>query len=292
MMYNNKFVACLKSNGRVLREQDGTVFLNFGSEYSIYLKNLNTVRAEVTISIDGQDIMDGNSLVLGAYQDVNLERYLKDVTKGNRFKFIERTASVEKHRGIGAEDGLIRIEFAYEKPINKLNYVPDWNTRLGGPVYGGYAGNNSGHYTKGLMGNSFSTNAVGSFSDNSLSAAPIKNTATLCGVSETQCSAKSVQTDHSMDWLQTEQERSVLNDAGITVPGSISEQKFQVVAGFQTEDEKHVIILRLLGETADNKPVVKPVTVKAKPKCVTCGRVNKATAKFCQDCGTSLNIIE
>ena len=72
MMYNNKFVACLKSNGRVLREQDGTVFLNFGSEYSIYLKNLNTVRAEVTISIDGQDIMDGNSLVLGAYQDVIL----------------------------------------------------------------------------------------------------------------------------------------------------------------------------------------------------------------------------
>ena len=234
--------------------------------------------------------MDGNSLVLGAYQDVNLERYLKDVTKGNRFKFIERTASVEKHRGIGAEDGLIRIEFAYEKQVNKLSYVPDWNARLGGPVYGGYAGNNSGHYTKGLMGNSFSTNAVGSFSD-SLSAAPTKNTATLCGVSENQCSAKSVQTDHSMDWLFAEQERAVLNDAGITVPGSISEQKFQVVAGFQTEDEKHVIILRLLGETADNKPVVKPVTVKAKPKCVTCGRVNKATAKFCQDCGTALEIV-
>ena len=289
MMYNNKFVACLKSNGRVLREQDGTVFLNFGSEYSIYLKNLNTVRAEVTISIDGQDIMDGNSLVLGAHQDVNLERYLKDVTKGNRFKFIERTASVEKHRGIGAEDGLIRIEFAYEKPINKLNYVPDWNTRLGGPVYGGYAGNNSGHYTKGLMGNSFSTNAVGSFSDNSLSAAPQSLNSIQCS---TKCSASSVQMDRSMDWLNAEQERSLLNDAGITVPGSISEQKFQVVAGFQTEDEKHVIILRLLGETADNKPVVKPVTVKAKPKCVTCGRVNKATAKFCQDCGTSLNIIE
>ena len=83
----------------------------------------------------------------------------------------------------------------------------------------------------------------------------------------------------------------MLNDAGITVPGSISEQKFQVVAGFQTEDEKHVIILRLLGETADNKPVVKPVTVKAKPKCITCGRVNKATAKFCQDCGTALEIV-
>ena len=288
-MYNNKFVASLKSaDGKILREFKDTVYIPFGSEYAIYLKNLNTVRAEVTISIDGQDIMDGNSLVLGAYQDVNLERYLKDVTKGNRFKFIERTASVEKHRGIGAEDGLIRIEFAYEKPVNKLNYVPDWNTRLGGPIYGGYAGpNSSGHYTKGLMGNTISTNAVGasaSFTSDSLSAAPQS-------LNSIRCSTASVQTDRSMDWLNAEQERSLLNDAGITVPGSISEQKFQVVAGFQTEDEKHVIILRLLGETADNKPVVKPVTVKAKPKCVTCGRVNKATAKFCQDCGTALEIV-
>lgn len=281
-MYNNKFVASLKSvDGKILREFKDTVFLPFNSEYSIYLKNLNTVRAEVTISIDGQDIMDGNSLVLGAYQDVNLERYLKDVAKGNRFKFIERTANIENHRGVKAEDGLIRIEFAYEKQFSKLSYVPDNFRAVGNWNSGGYAG--SGQYTKGLMGNTIATNCVGAFSD-SLSAAPMS-------LNSIQCSTASVQSDRSMDWLNTEQERSMLNDVGITVPGSISDQKFQVVAGFQTEDEKHVIILRLLGETADNKPVVKPVTVKAKPKCSTCGRVNKATAKFCQECGTSLEII-
>jgi rRNA maturation endonuclease Nob1 len=56
------------------------------------------------------------------------------------------------------------------------------------------------------------------------------------------------------------------------------------------EAEKHSIVLKLLGETPDNKPVEKAVTVKHKPKCVTCGKQNKAHAKFCTECGTALEI--
>ena len=80
------------------------------------------------------------------------------------------------------------------------------------------------------------------------------------------------------------------NDVGITVPGSKSEQKFSTVSSFALESEKHSMIIKLLGETEDNKPVVAPVTVKHKPKCVTCGKQNKATAKFCSSCGTALEI--
>jgi hypothetical protein len=56
------------------------------------------------------------------------------------------------------------------------------------------------------------------------------------------------------------------------------------------EAETHSIVLKLLGETPDNKPVLKPVTVKAKQKCDTCGKVNKAHSKFCVECGTALEI--
>jgi rRNA maturation endonuclease Nob1 len=80
------------------------------------------------------------------------------------------------------------------------------------------------------------------------------------------------------------------NDVGITVPGSKSEQKFSTASWFATETEKHSIVLKLLGETPDNKEVRKPVTTKHKPKCVTCGKQNKATAKFCTECGTALEI--
>jgi tRNA(Ile2) C34 agmatinyltransferase TiaS len=56
------------------------------------------------------------------------------------------------------------------------------------------------------------------------------------------------------------------------------------------ETEKHSMVIKLLGETPDNKPVLKPVTVERKPKCTTCGKQNKAHAKFCVECGTALEI--
>jgi hypothetical protein len=94
-----------------------------------------------------------------------------------------------------------------------------------------------------------------------------------------------------MDWMNSEQTRSVpKNDAGITVPGSKSTQKFTTVTMGALDPEKHVIVLKLLGETADNKPVMQPVTVQHKPECVTCGHRNKAHAKFCSQCGTALEI--
>jgi hypothetical protein len=80
------------------------------------------------------------------------------------------------------------------------------------------------------------------------------------------------------------------NDVGITVPGSKSDQKFQHVTMGVMEPAKHTMVIKLLGETPDNKPVLKPVTVERKPECVTCGKKNKAHAKFCVECGTALEI--
>ena len=80
------------------------------------------------------------------------------------------------------------------------------------------------------------------------------------------------------------------NDAGITVSGSRSNQRFSTTTMGAMDSEKFSMVIRLLGETPDNKPVIKSVTVKTKPKCVTCGRQNKATAKFCVECGTALEI--
>jgi hypothetical protein len=80
------------------------------------------------------------------------------------------------------------------------------------------------------------------------------------------------------------------NDAGITVPGSKVEQQFKVVTNFNAETDSHVLILRLAGETADNKPVEKAVTVKSKTKCIVCSHSNKSNCKFCSQCGTSLEL--
>jgi len=81
-----------------------------------------------------------------------------------------------------------------------------------------------------------------------------------------------------------------VNDVGITVPGSKVDQKFTPVYGFKPEAQSHVIVLRLSGVSGEVQ-VVAPVTVKAKQKCETCGHMNKATAKYCSDCGTALELL-
>jgi hypothetical protein len=271
MMYNNKLAVAVKSAGKVLREFKDTVYVPFGTEYSILIKNLNTVRASVTVSIDGQNATEGVSLIINANSELDLMRFIKNgnLTEGNRFKFIERTANIEKHRGVGVEDGLIRVEFEFERALQSS---PDWwYHKIGGPVYGAvdhtyrpdtmYNAVAQTPPTKGLIQSSGDTTPQ------------YMNTVTA--------SALSAQTFDSY----------VPNDAGITVPGSLSSQSFSTVNSFYGTGVKEVIVLKMLGEDPSGQPVVQPVTVKAKPVCTTCGKHNKATAKFCSECGTSLTIV-
>jgi hypothetical protein len=274
MMYSNKFVATIKSAGKVLREQNDTVYLPFGSEYSILLKNLNTVRAQVLITIDDVDVLGGSSIVVNPNSDVEIERFLKDLDKGNRFKFIERTASVEQHRGIGAADGIVRIEWQFEKPYVPPVYTPrpdPFNT----PWYGS---NNVGSFN--VNGALRGVDYTRGESTKAIATAAMNTTLRSMSLSST---TEYHEGSATMDWAP-------VNDAGITVPGSISNQKFHTVASFPLETQKHAIVLQLKGETEYNK-VTAPVTVKTKPKCITCGKVNKATSKFCANCGTALEIV-
>ena len=259
-MYANKMVASIKANGRILREHKDTAYCPFGAEYSILLKNLNTVRALVHVYIDGEDMAPGG-IVLNAYQEIDLERSIKNgnLNEGNRFKFIERTGAVEQHRGIKLEDGLIRIEYQFEMP-RPIIAISDNFRYAGSGRTGDYHGPTHDVWCSTNI--SASTNSV------------------LRGQSLGTVSATSATMDSYVPQ----------NDTGITVPGSKSEQKFQTTYIGALDPVKHSIVLKILGETPDNEPVTKPITTKHKPKCVTCGKQNKATAKFCTECGTALEI--
>lgn len=124
MTYKDYFVAEVKVGGKILRVQNDKVFLPFNSEYSILLKNLNTKRAKVKIQIDGQDVLSGHSIVMEANQTLDLAGFMKGSKVTNRFKFIEKTQEISDYRGDRVDDGLIRIEFAYEKPITYYYYEP------------------------------------------------------------------------------------------------------------------------------------------------------------------------
>jgi len=112
MVHSNKLVVALKVNGKFLRdskdsENNNEVFVPFGTEYSIYLKNLHSERALVDIDVDGESAIKGLVVDAKSYNNysinwVELERFHKgDNFIGHRFKFIEKTQEISEHRGDG-----------------------------------------------------------------------------------------------------------------------------------------------------------------------------------------------
>lgn len=272
MTYKKNFVAAVKVDGKILRETQDKVELPFGSEYSILLKNLDTVRMQARISIDGKDATGW--LIIPAGHDIDVERFVKDLRSGNRFKFIERTERIEEHRGIGAEDGLVRVEFKREKVFAPLQPACSLYTHYYYPR-GCYNWPPTVTYTSGFQnaqGGSFSGNVTNTSSTGMRSGSGAVGAVNLASANLMKSA--------------TSDSHSVENENGITVPGSISNQQFHEVLGFQTEDVE-VVVLHLVGKV-NSKPVKVVNTVHTMLQCETCGRTSKSSAKFCKECGTSL----
>ena len=298
MMYQDRLAIAVKTNGKVLRERGDTVFIPFGSESTLFIKNMNSVRALVSIEIDGTEATEGTRLIVPANGSIELERFIKggNLDKGHRFKFIERSEKIENGpRGIKAEDGLIRVEFEFEREPAKI-YDPAYtwyapkvehhhhyhrdlsNVRLGGPLRGSTTVPDSAYY---------SANAAtdDSFGSASLTSASFSSTAFSNSISSNAASApKKGVLRASSAAVRSAPE---VNDKGITVGGSVSDQKFTRGSWFATDGVKHVMILKILGET-ESGVVQAPVTVKTKTECPTCGTKNKFGTKFCRECGTGL----
>ena len=290
-MYHNKLAAAIKVSGKILREFKDTVYVPFGSEYTILLKNINTVRALVNVYIDNDNVVPGG-LVLNAGQECDLARAIRNgnMSEGNKFKFIERTGGVEAHRGIKLEDGIIRVEYQFEKvippqiwPHYSKSYYDGGGDTWGTPI----RGNNIPHIPLGGDWRGYSVNNIGGGGSSSSSGG-------VRGSSMGSSYSASLNMSYSVGSIATQYATlsSALpqNDVGITVAGGKSEQRFITASNFQVDPEKFNIILKLLGETAENKAICTPITVKSKPKCVTCGKNNKFTSKFCSGCGTALEI--
>lgn len=280
-MYHNKMVVCIKHNGKILRENKDLVNLPFGSEFTVLVKNLSSRRAQFSLHIDGVDVLSGTKILVNPNSETEIKRFMNTTnsSEGNAFKFIERTESIENGpRGIRADDGIVRVEYWYEKeqPIYRDTVYRTWYERHPWKdVY--YTDKFYAHdqlaRDKTLIGHPQSVSSTDANLRNEI------KTAFASGVS---VSAQGVVT------ASTSAES--YSAPGITVPGSKVKQEFSAIYGFAPEAHSDTIILRLSGYRGE-KPVEVAVTTKTKQKCITCGKVNKSTAKFCSDCGTALEII-
>ena len=277
MMYAENIACAVKVNGKILRENKDKVMIPFGSEYSILFKNMNSVRTQFTVQIDGEDAV--GKIICEANSSVELERFLKNgnLHTGNKFKFIERTAHVEAHRGVGVEDGLVRIESWKEvvRPAFRYDqfFIPSIPSY---PCDRRRRRTDRWPYTE--------RRSLGNYTLNE-SRGPIIRS---FGIQPSFNYSSSTPTCHNTQTTPTSASLN-LNDVGITVEGGRSDQRFVEVNGFETESTSTVIVLHLIGQVGKTR-VTRPVTVKTKTKCSTCGTVSKSSVQFCGKCGTSLTI--
>lgn len=207
-MFKALLACCVKVNGKVMREFNDKIFLPFQSNYSIFIKNMNNRRVKVNVLIDGKIVI--NNLMIDSNSFVDLERFHEGNDEiGHKFRFIEKTEKVVEHRGNEPYDGIISIQYCFEK--EKEVESPTW-------IYNNktfYVKYNDYHLNKSCDDNS-NINLFRPMFDNSLHA------------------------DYSSD--------KSIND-GITVNGPPSHQKFKSNISFvEYEDFMYIMNLKLCGE--------------------------------------------
>lgn len=258
MTYKDKLVVVVKHNGKILREVGDTVTLPFGSDYSLLFKNLESRRALVDVSIDGEDVLGGQQLIIDANDTTELKGFLTGKKAKNSFRFIKKTKAISKHRGDRIDDGIIRVEFRYEKKFD----VFDWTyvsppKILNDPTPPSFTYWNDSTYTSGGVSNC------------TLNSPRLKGSTTI------SCNYYS----------------APLTDEGITVKGKEINQDFQYGSVGALETNSSVIVLRLSGGSKRNgklKKAKKPITVRTRLTCSSCGKKWRSTMKYCGNCSTYL----
>jgi ribosomal protein L32 len=78
-------------------------------------------------------------------------------------------------------------------------------------------------------------------------------------------------------------------DSGITVKGEKISQDYVYTDVEDLERSFNKIVLNLRGRTDSRQIIKKPLTVKDRVRCETCGTKNRTRNKFCYNCGTYLD---
>jgi len=146
MYLNNLVVAIQLAGGKTLREssirtesikcndttREGEVFLPFGTEYEIFLKNNSDHRAVIDVFIDGMNALGEHKLVLRPFQSETLTRFILDgnLNSGRKFKFVSKDSPEISNPG-SSNLGWISVRCQWEKAPYYLYTtwpsMPQWN---------------------------------------------------------------------------------------------------------------------------------------------------------------------
>jgi len=251
---NNNFVIAVLSNGKVLREVNGTVYLPFNSEYSIRIKNPNSFRVGISVSIDGTEI-NTHKIIVNSHSDVDLKRMCVDgdLNSGPALKFVPISHS-EVQDPSSRENGVLQVSF-YKEMI----YMPAFpNLQTGDGIA----------YRKGTK----------SAPNNDFQSAVFR------GISKKVGSAgfdggNVMYSSNNIVTHSSEPVTASTSIMGATIAGNTTVQKFSTVDIALSSVPCSIMSLTLRG-VKDT-----PVFVNTPIYCTGCGRKFKHGEEFCSKCG-------
>lgn len=134
MVYSSHFVLAVLVDGKPQKEfHDGTVPIQFGSEYALRFRNKNNRRAVVKFTIDGENV-SGNGYVIPANNFIDIRRHFdKDATF--RFVDLESPEAVDHGKNGPNTDGrkgVIEAKFYLETGnpvVPQVHHHHHWHER-------------------------------------------------------------------------------------------------------------------------------------------------------------------
>jgi len=270
MAYQNDFVLCVLHSGSPVREINGKVTLPFNSEYKIRLKNKHSyLRAKARVWVDGRKASNLGDFILKPGETLDLERFLDEsMISGRRFKFVPLSDS-RVNDPTDEENGIIKVEFYREVDYTGGIVINPWPIRPISPQPWRWDDSGGSPY---ISGNGKST---WTFTFSTVADSSIESAAFNCNY------VAPIATP---------------GQAGATVEGGTSGQKFVEGADFTTEVFPVTLQLRMQGPREkrpawfQESPGIAPPQ-KPKPQriryCPECGARRMRGAKFCHRCGAT-----
>jgi hypothetical protein len=300
MHLNHLVVAVKKLNGDTLRESDvlsagsnlpiaahaskrATVYLPFGTEYSLFFKNTADTRAVLDITIDGTNVLGGDRMVVEPHSESRLERFLLDgnLKSGKRFKFVALDDPGVQNPS-EPRNGLVEVVCQWEATVAPIQIRqiptpvfiwpeyfpvyrrPPWKWQERWPEYDPYYTDQRGNWST-----SYSSCTVGAASN----CVPMAQNA-----SPVQCNALHVDLHASVP------DTSVRR--GATVEGSASNQQFSNVQTGTLLADTTTLRFQILAPATEDAPVT--VKETRKRECPKCTKLMPIQSTFCSNCGASM----
>jgi hypothetical protein len=269
-MHKENLVVSVIAQGKICRENSGQVYLPYGTEYALRIKNLDTARRVfATITIDGENVNDWQ-LVIGAGQTSELKGFVKNRLAHNSFKFIEWTDKIRQHKGDRPDWGIITVSFQFEEVAYSNPYTDYLEQQK--------------RY-KEMLDKIERARRAREIEDARRPwkdmPRPYPNTPWISWKNENES---------GILWSSTLSNSQCINSAscqGLTVPGSVVDQAFASTQLNGTLGTAHTLSLQLVGKRPDSRPV-QVVRTARRVSCPTCGAKQKGNAKYCSECSTCL----